>query len=202
VSDGRASPADIEQNHLTAIYEGDALYVVNPDGYIGPSTSLEIGWAMSFHKPIFFHRMCSEKVFNTFGSTDCDVEAVRKALAKRERRAHEALGRFSTVEMLQQYVAKAVVRRGFAKETPKDILLLLVEEVGELAKAIRKLSGLKTDTLAKTHDAGLSEELADVFIYLLDLANSYKIDLLSAMRDKEAFNERRSWSASPKHKRK
>ena len=53
-SDGDVAETEIEQRHLAAIYEGDALFVVNPGGYIGPSTGLEIGWAMSFHKPIFF----------------------------------------------------------------------------------------------------------------------------------------------------
>jgi hypothetical protein len=80
-SDGDASPAEIEQKHLAAIYEGDALYVVNPDGYIGPSTGIEIGWAMSFHKAIFFSRACNEELFNSFGMTGCNVDDVREDLA-------------------------------------------------------------------------------------------------------------------------
>ena len=40
----------------------------------------------------------------------------------------------------------------------------------------------------------IEQELADVFIYLLDLANSCNIDLFNAFYNKEVENEKRKWS--------
>ncbi|OJI06926.1 hypothetical protein BK004_02190, partial [bacterium CG10_46_32] len=70
---------------------------------------------------------------------------------------------------------------------------LMVEEVGELAKALRKYLGLKSDEDRKDRYPALEGELADVFIYLLDLANLLNISLFHALHEKERENEKRSW---------
>lgn len=52
---------------------------------------------------------------------------------------------------LQKYVWQMNVERGFNTEDPSKKLVMLIEEVGELAKAIRKEAGMKfTDTTRKT----------------------------------------------------
>ena len=43
---------------------------------------------------------------------------------------------------LQQYVAEVCRERGWDKDTPAEKFMLFVEEVGELAKAMRKAAGL------------------------------------------------------------
>lgn len=91
----------------------------------------------------------------------------------------------------QTYVAKMVVERGFGKETPPEMLMLLVEEVGELAKAIRKAHGIKSDEQSEKFK--IEQEAADVFIYLLDICNHFGIDLEKAFRDKEEINKNRTW---------
>ena len=70
--------------------------------------------------------------------------------------------------------------------------ILFSEEVGELARAIRKHSGLKTDVTVKDFDA--SGELADLLIYLLHMANILGIDLEAAFRAKEEKNKLRTWA--------
>ena len=70
-------------------------------------------------------------------------------------------------------------------------MLLMVEEVGELAKALRKFVGLKIDQHKATSYTSVEEEVADVFIYLLDLCNVLKIDLFTALKNKELKNEQR-----------
>src|SRR6266487_1631932 len=70
--------------------------------------------------------------------------------------------------------------------------VLFVEEVGELAKAMRKAAGLYEER-AKPRDISLEEEFADVLSYLLDLANCFQVDLEQAFRAKEHVNESRSW---------
>lgn len=97
-----------------------------------------------------------------------------------------------TLQNFQQYIADMVKLRGFDNESLPEIVLLMVEEVGELAKVIRKTHGLHTDPGSVQSNA--EDELADVFIYLLDLANNLGVDLEKAFRSKEAKNSKRVWS--------
>ena len=83
------------------------------------------------------------------------------------------------------------IDRGFNTEDPSKKLVMLMEEVGELAKAIRKISGMKfTDTTKQTD---IEEELADVQIVLLGLASMLKIEMFDAVVAKEQKNRERSW---------
>lgn len=92
---------------------------------------------------------------------------------------------------LQQYYKQKAKERGFDNESAKDTLLLLTEELGELAKAIRKSEGLKTDDNSNKYD--IEEELADVFIYLLHLSNILELNLEEAFWKKEEENNKRVW---------
>ncbi len=91
----------------------------------------------------------------------------------------------------QRYVAEMVKERGFEKETAPEIFMLLLEECGEMAKAARKASGIKTDRTSQ--ESRLDHEVADVFIYLLHICNHFNIDLEKAFREKEELNKRRVW---------
>jgi NTP pyrophosphatase (non-canonical NTP hydrolase) len=97
-----------------------------------------------------------------------------------------------TLKVLQDYLAAVCQERGWTKDSPSEKFVLFVEEVGELAKAIRKQVGLYSEP-AKTHTYALEEEFADVLSYLLDLANCYGVDLEAAFRAKEKINETRVW---------
>ncbi|MCA9330680.1 pyrophosphohydrolase [Candidatus Saccharibacteria bacterium] len=91
----------------------------------------------------------------------------------------------------QELIASLVIERGFDKETVPEVMMLLVEEVGELAKAIRKKHGIKVDETSRQHD--VEEEAADVFWLLIDLCNRLGIDLAKAFADKEVKNSQRIW---------
>lgn len=97
-----------------------------------------------------------------------------------------------TLSDLQRYVAALCQERGWTKDSPSEKFVLFIEEVGELAKAMRKAAGLYAEQ-AKPHDMSLDEEFADVLSYLLDLANCYQIDLEQAFRAKEQVNQSRTW---------
>ena len=96
------------------------------------------------------------------------------------------------IQDYQSYIANMVKLRGFDKETLPEIMLLMIEEVGELAKVIRKQHGIHTDPVSLLSTA--EDELADVFNYLLDIANNLGVDLEVAFRKKEAKNKLRTWS--------
>ena len=97
-----------------------------------------------------------------------------------------------TLTDLQHYLDEVCKERGWVKDTYAEKFLLFTEEVGELAKAIRKTAGLY-DEKAKQKNIELEEEFADVLSYLLDLANYFQIDLEKAFREKEQINEGRTW---------
>jgi NTP pyrophosphatase (non-canonical NTP hydrolase) len=97
-----------------------------------------------------------------------------------------------TLNDLQRYVAEVCQERGWTKDSPAEKFVLFIEEVGELAKAIRKAAGLYEER-AKQRDIALEEEFADVLSYLLDLANCYSVNLEDAFRAKEQVNQSRTW---------
>ena len=53
---------------------------------------------------------------------------------------YNSLTNKSSVQELQEYVKQMIITRGFQDEDIKDLMILLTEETGELAKAIRKTS--------------------------------------------------------------
>jgi len=92
---------------------------------------------------------------------------------------------------LQRYVEWLEEDRGFSDQTILEKCLLLGEEVGELFKAVRKLSGLAVD--ADSEEREVADELADVLIFLASIANRAGVSLDEALRAKEAVNRRRVW---------
>ena len=105
------------------------------------------------------------------------------------------LDRIHTLPEIQAYLNRAFVQRGFEGESSSDKMLLLVEEVGELAKAIRKndsVLGVDMQQIENYHD--IVDEVADVFIVLISICNILNIDLLKAVVTKERKNEKRKWN--------
>ena len=101
-----------------------------------------------------------------------------------------------TLGDLQTDIAALIIERGWEKENVEDVFLLLVEEIGELAKEVRKHTGKHVDrTRVKqvTHEE-LEGEFADVLNYLLDLANHMNVDLERAYRNKQIEVATRKWS--------
>lgn len=95
------------------------------------------------------------------------------------------------IQDFQKYVQEMEIERGFDKEHVFKRTLLLGEEVGELFKAIRKQENLKIDSNSKI--GTLQEEIADIFIILISIANKYNIDMEEAFRKKEEKNNKRVW---------
>ena len=107
------------------------------------------------------------------------------------------LSKESTVNEIQTYIKKIIEIRGFNKEKASEKILLLVEEVGELAKAIRKTENkLGIDKSKEYNYSSIESEIADVFIVLLSICDVLNIDLFKAFLDKEEENIKRIWSVS------
>jgi NTP pyrophosphatase (non-canonical NTP hydrolase) len=99
-----------------------------------------------------------------------------------------------TIADYQAHVKAFCEQNGWNKTSATELFLLFVEEVGELAKAIRKEQNLFTEEAKKAKKFDLEEEFADVFSYLLDLCNLFNVDLENAYRKKHEINEQRKWN--------
>lgn len=65
-------------------------------------------------------------------------------------------------------------------------MLLLLEKVGELAKAIRKnATNMSIDNSKINHYDTIESEVADIFIVLSSICNKLNIDLYKSLKDKE-----------------
>jgi NTP pyrophosphatase (non-canonical NTP hydrolase) len=177
-------PHSIEEMHLDAIRGADFVWLHASEGYVGPSASLELGFAVALGIPVFSATTLADPVAHSYVSlVSSPDEAVDRAKTG-------LLGQPGTaLRALQLYYDTTARRRGYDKESPQDTMLLLTEELGELARAVRKYVGLQRD--GDYSDAGVREEVADVQLYLVHLANVLGTDLAAAVTDKERINDRR-----------
>lgn len=98
------------------------------------------------------------------------------------------------LQEIQKYLTKVLEIRGFNHQSEKDKLILLVEEIGELAKAIRKSkTNIGIDYSKLQNYDTVESEVADVFIVLLSLCNLLNIDIYDAFISKERENINRVW---------
>ena len=111
-----------------------------------------------------------------------------------QKELFENLKQSSTLPDIQAYIKKVLQLRGFADQTVKDKLLLLAEEVGELAKAVRKnSSGASVDPEKIENYDSVESEIADVLIVLISVANTLDIDIFESLKEKEQININRKW---------
>ena len=97
----------------------------------------------------------------------------------------------TSLKKLQLYSNEMEDIRGF-KNDIYQLMLYLTEEVGELAKEVRKSESLYLDQ-SKNKEVDLEGEIADVFMYLLSICRLKNIDLLTAFKNKELQNCNRIW---------
>ena len=98
----------------------------------------------------------------------------------------------SNIKEIQKYIQEMKKQRKFDGVTIEREMMLFVEEIGELAKAIRKSTNGRLD-IEKEYKDNIEEELADCFIYLLSIANMNNVDIFKAFKDKETKNCDRVW---------
>ena len=95
---------------------------------------------------------------------------------------------------VQGYIRNVIKIRGFENQEIEKTMLLLLEEVGELAKAIRKnATNMSIDNNKINNYDTIESEIADVFIVLNSVCNKLGIDLYNALKDKEEENIKRIW---------
>ena len=175
-------PAAIEARHIEAIRAADFVWLHLPNGYLGPSAALEIGIAHTLSVPIYATRPPQDIALGQFVTI---VAAPPAAVELARASIRTPAG---PLRDLQDYYGRMATLRGFNDESPQDTMLLLTEEVGELARAIRKRVQLARADQSSEDPAA---ELADVQLYVLHLANVIGVDLAQAVVAKELVNHAR-----------
>ena len=100
----------------------------------------------------------------------------------------------NTLEEVQEYIRKVIEIRGFSNQSIEQAMLLLTEEIGELAKAIRKeKTTMSIDNNKIRNYDTIESEVADVFIVLCTICNKLNINLFSSLKDKEKENIEKIW---------
>ncbi|MBI4990138.1 MAG: nucleotide pyrophosphohydrolase [Rhodocyclales bacterium] len=68
--------------------------------------------------------------------------------------------------------------------TPKNLAMALIVEAAELAEHFQWLTPEQSQSPEDGKREKIREELADVLIYLVELADTLEVDLIAAARDK------------------
>lgn len=170
----------IEDRHLDAIRSADFVWLHCPGGYVGTSAAMELGHARALGIPVFAPTAPADETLRQYVQVVASPEEVDTALLSAPGQG---------LSGLQRYYRRVSERRGWAGESAQDTLLLLTEELGELARAVRKSTGLRRD--GGYPEISVGQELADVQLYLVHLANTLGVDIAEAVTAKEADNARR-----------
>ncbi|MGC4175359.1 MazG nucleotide pyrophosphohydrolase domain-containing protein [Demequina sp.] len=172
---------EIERAHLDAIEQADFVWLFAPDGYVGRSAALEVGHANAVGVPVFTDAVITDEVLRGCVHIVAAPGSIDRAALRDKGASGRGVGR------LQRYYAETAHRRGWDSEGPDQTLLLMLEEVGELSRAMRK--GGSTPSATARREIGF--ELADVQLYLVHLANALGLDLADAVSAKERINAKR-----------
>ena len=100
----------------------------------------------------------------------------------------------SSIKKLQEQLERFAVERDWNKfHTPKNLVMAICGEVGELADVFQWLGEKesKIENLDPKLKAKAKEEIADIFMYILRLADKLDIDLFEASASKLELNEQK-----------
>lgn len=95
---------------------------------------------------------------------------------------------------LEESIAQFAVERDWDQfHTPKNLILAATAEMGELAEVLQWKSDEEVVSFLKSDEgkARLSEEIADVVIYLIRLCQKAEISLIKAIKDKLQINSKK-----------
>ncbi len=66
--------------HYEAIRESDAVYFIVPEGYMGTSCKLELGYAVASNKPVYFSEPTNDLALDCYVSKFIPLESLRDFL--------------------------------------------------------------------------------------------------------------------------
>jgi dCTP diphosphatase len=100
--------------------------------------------------------------------------------------------RFESIEQLREALRRFSAERDWDQfHSPKNLSMALTVEAGELLEHFQWMTEQESQALSPQKLAEVSAEMADVFIYLVRLADKLGVDLLAASADKIGRNAER-----------
>jgi NTP pyrophosphatase (non-canonical NTP hydrolase) len=97
--------------------------------------------------------------------------------------------RIDSLEHLRDRLREFIAERDWDQfHNPKNLAMALVAEAGELVEHFQWLTAEQADRLPAETLAEVEHEIADVLIFLVELADRLKIDPLAAAEKKLALN--------------
>jgi len=90
----------------------------------------------------------------------------------------------SSVEEVQKYIKDMFELRGF-RTNLLERMCILTEEVGELAKEVRKTDNNIGIDINKNYNSSLENEITDVFICLMGMCELIDMDIVKGLKNKE-----------------
>jgi NTP pyrophosphatase (non-canonical NTP hydrolase) len=174
--DAGKSTAQIEELHLQAMQQADLVWLHCPQGYVGSSAAMELGFARAVGLRVFSVERPQDvtlaDLVQLCSSPRAAVDSVQENLGEAPSNAFPGL---------QRYYARTAERRGWADESVSETIDRLKGEIGELEEEL---------VIAPDRDATLLE-LADIQLYVIHLANVLGANLGEAVRAKERINAAR-----------
>lgn len=96
------------------------------------------------------------------------------------------------VKIISDDLKKFAIARNWEQfHTPKNLSMALIAEAAELVEHFQWLTAEQSKILDGEKLKDVSHEMADIFIYLLRMAEQLDVDLLAVTREKMAINEKR-----------
>jgi len=98
------------------------------------------------------------------------------------------------IQSLQSEIRRFVEEREWEKyHTPKNLIMALAGEVGELTEIFQWLTAEESQNVMSDGNSAqkVRHEVADVFVYLLRLADKLNINLEEAVREKLILNQQK-----------
>jgi len=102
------------------------------------------------------------------------------------------MGNQDPIKILRDKLRQFAAERDWDQfHSPKNLAMALSVEAAELLEHFQWLSDAESAALASKKRANIREELADVLLYLIRLADKLDIDLATAAADKLSVNARK-----------
>jgi NTP pyrophosphatase (non-canonical NTP hydrolase) len=174
------------------LHHNDLVWIEADHQWITPLVATLVVSAMTLGVPVFAREPLRCEGMALTVTKAHDVAASVQAL----RSTTLAITPSHGLSVMQRYYKRMAEVRDYRVERPQDAMLLLTEEIGELARAIRERVGVyRADDFP---EQSVADELADVQLYILHLANVLHTPLSVAVSEKEVRNHRRACRALAK----
>ncbi len=135
-----------------------------------------------------------EKIYLMEVEEESNNEIEDKNKENKQQALWQNLKETDSLRDVQQYIKAVNTVRGFEEQPIEERMLLLTEEIGELAKSIRKnATNMSTDVNKQYSYDSIESEVSDCLYVLASVCNRLDIDMFKCLKEKEKENIHRVW---------